>query len=466
MKQYFKTAKPYDEMLSDVWTWTEFPYREGQPDTGIDLVAKTRDTNDFWAIQCKFYSEKYSVTKDDVDTFLSASGKSFKVEGIDTRYSNRIVVSTTDKWSSNAENTIIGQIPKVTRIGLNELINSSVDWNSFTLDNISAMRNMAQKELRPHQVEALKAVTEGFKSADRGKLIMACGTGKTFTSLKIAEKMLKDAETEEKSVLFLVPSISLLNQTLTEWSVQCKLPYNVYAICSDPKASKNAEVSKTDSIDVTIPATTDVDVLYRQYMSSETDRVNLFFSTYQSIQVIHDLQDRVNEQKNEQLSIVNSDRKLIFNLIICDEAHRTTGVTLSDEDESNFVKVHDSDYIKGEKRLYMTATPRIYGDASKSKAKNINAELCSMDDEDIYGKELYTLGFSRAVEEGLLTDYKVIVLAVDENYVSRSLQKMITDKNNELTLDDSVKIIGCLNGLSKKTLYESDKESFKNDIVF
>ena len=127
------------------------------------------------------------------------------------------------------------------------------------------------------------------------------------------------------------------------------------------------------------------------------------------------------------------------------------------------MKVHDNDFIKAKRRLYMTATPRIYGDESKQKAGNKNAVLCSMDDEIIYGEELHRLGFSEAVELGLLSDYKVLVMAVDENYVSRALQKLITDSNNELSLDDSVKIVGCLNALSKKTLYQVDEESFATD---
>ena len=111
----------------------------------------------------------------------------------------------------------------------------------------------------------------------------------------------------------------------------------------------------------------------------------------------------------------------------------------------------------------MTATPRIYGDESKKKADEGSAVLCSMDDESVYGKDFYTLGFSKAVSLGLLADYKVIVLAVDEGYVSRRLQSLLTDKSSELTLDDSVKILGCLNGLSKRTLFDSEENYFAND---
>lgn len=443
MKKYFLTSPLYSEIYEEVWLWSEFPYASTH-DIGIDLVAKLRDKDEFCAIQCKFYDENNSVSKDDVDTFLSASGKAFYIDGVEHRYSERIIVSTTDKWSSNAEETIIGQLPCVTRIRLQDLKDSGIDWDSFTLDTIEDMKVCSKKKERPHQIEAIDAVIDGFKSADRGKLIMACGTGKTFTALKIAEAVTNGTG----NVLFLVPSISLLNQTLVAWSAQSKYKYRVYAICSDPKASKTSD--NIDSLtDLVIPATTDVKKLIARYIGENSDNtLNFFFSTYQSIDVVSAFQKKIG---------------INFNIIICDEAHRTTGVTLAGEDESNFVKVHSNDFIKADKRLYMTATPRIYGDESKKKASEGSALLCSMDDENIYGKEFYSLGFSKAVSLGLLADYKVIVLAVDESYVSKRLQNLLTDKSSELTLDDSVKILGCLNGLSKRTLFESEENYFAND---
>ncbi|MBE6841389.1 MAG: DEAD/DEAH box helicase [Ruminococcus sp.] len=443
MKKYFLTSPLYSEIFKEVWLWSEFPYANTH-DIGIDLVAKVRDKDEFYAIQCKFYDANNSVSKDDVDTFISASGKAFYINNVEHRYSGRIIVSTTDKWSSNAEETIIGQLPPVTRIRLQDLKDSGIDWESFTLDKIEDMKICSKKIERPHQREAIDAVIEGFKNSERGKMIMACGTGKTFTALKIAEAVTNGTG----NVLFLVPSISLLNQTLVEWSAQSKYKYRIYAICSDPKASKTSD--QIDSLtDLVIPATTDVNKLMNQYYGADTDdTLNFFFSTYQSIEVVSAFQKK---------SGIN------FNIIICDEAHRTTGVTLAGEDESNFVKVHSNDFIKADKRLYMTATPRIYGDESKKKASEGSALLCSMDDENIYGKEFYCLGFSKAVSLGLLADYKVIVLAVDESYVSRRLQNLLTDKSSELTLDDSVKILGCLNGLSKKTLFESEENYFAND---
>ncbi|GHU35954.1 hypothetical protein FACS1894172_18350 [Spirochaetia bacterium] len=142
----------------------------------------------------------------------------------------------------------------------------------------------------------------------------------------------------------------------------------------------------------------------------------------------------------------------MFDLIICDEAHRTTGLTLANDEESAFVKVHDSNFIKAKKRLYMTATPRLYSDDSKSKAAQVDAVLCSMDDEAIYGQEIYRIGFGKAVAEGLLTDYKVLILTLNESEVPKAVQQCISDKTNEIKSDDASKLIGCINALSKQIL--------------
>lgn len=442
IKQFLLVSPLYSRVYDKVWLWTEFPYNSNQHDLGIDLVAHIRGEDDgYCAVQVKFYDETHAVQKADVDTFLSASGKPFYIDGVPVYFQQRLIVSTTDKWSSTAENTIIGQRPPVNRIRLKDLRDSGIDWDSFTLDSIESMKQAPKKQPRPHQREAIKSVLSGFAEHDRGKLIMACGTGKTLTGLKIAEGLTQG----KGNVLVLVPSISLLNQTLSEWAAQCAYPYTVYGICSDPKASK---ITEDEIIDTMVPATTDVDTLIRQFADCDSNTLQLFFSTYQSINVVHDFQQKTG---------------VAFDLVICDEAHRTTGVTLAGEDDSNFVRVHDNEYIRALKRLYMTATPRIYGDDSKKKAMDNSALLCSMDDESIYGPEFYRLSFSDAVSQGLLSDYKVIVLAVDEEFVNRSLQKQLTDANNELTLDDAVKIVGCMNGLAKKTHFPGEDDYFAND---
>ena len=438
LKIYLENEPKYKEIIEKVWMWTDFPYRDNIGDTGIDLVAKTV-YDEYWAIQCKFYAEDHEITKGDVDTFLATSSKYFYVDGEKRKYDYRLFASTTNYYSKNAEETLLDQDPPVGRISLETLLESQIDWKKYSpVQNVIELKD--KKTPRNHQNKAIKDVLYGFKKHDRGKLIMACGTGKTFTSLRIAEEQLNGTG----NVLFLVPSIALASQTLTEWAAQCRYSFNAAIVCSDNKASKGEE-----SIDLGFPSTTDVNRLKKWADKCKYDgkEMNFIFSTYQSIDVVSNFQKMTDYH---------------FDIIICDEAHRTTGVTLSDEDESYFVKVHDDNFIHAKKRLYMTATPRIYGDAAKGKANSVNAELCSMDDESIYGPEFYRLSFSDAVKQDLLSDYKVLVLAVDEEYVKKELQDLLKGSNHELQLEDSVKIMGCWNGLSKNSTWD-EKENFVTD---
>jgi predicted helicase len=248
-------------------------------------------------------------------------------------------------------------------------------------------------------------------------------------------------------ILFLVPSLSLLSQSLREWTAESTHPLHSLAVCSDTNIGKKHTKTDGDSADITtidlaFPATTSARQIVKQYRDVQKmaekkktpAQMTVVFSTYQSIQAVSDAQKA---------------GLPAFDIIFCDEAHRTTGVTISGEDESHFVKVHDADFLRGKKRVYMTATPRIFSDDTKVKAKDANAELCSMDDPVLFGEELHRLGFGVAVRDGLLSDYKVLVLAVDEKYVSKTFQRQIADANNELNLEDAAKITGCWNGLAK-----------------
>ncbi|HEY9744843.1 MAG TPA: DEAD/DEAH box helicase family protein, partial [Oculatellaceae cyanobacterium] len=372
-----------------------------------------------------------------MDSFFTASGKA--------GFASRMIVSTTDKWSKHAEDALRNQQIPVTRLRVQDLDESPVDWSRFSLKRPDDIKLKPKKVLRPHQKKALESVVAGFKEADRGKLIMACGTGKTFTALKIAEHMASNHGT----VLFLVPSISLISQTLTEWTAEAGVSLCPFVVCSDTKVGKKTDTEDISTHDLPFPATTDPRKLATQVRAfGGKQQLTVIFSTYQSIQVVADAQAYGVPE---------------FDLIICDEAHRTTGVTLDGEDESSFIRVHDQKFLKGKKRLYMTATPRIYDDGTKTKAQENDAMLCSMDDESIYGKEFHRLGFSEAVSKGLLSDYKVMVLAVDEKYVSKTFQNQIADANNEISLEDAVKITGCWNGLSKRMAKTADGDGLEND---
>ena len=378
---FFKLAPQYSEILSDVWLWGEWPLNGGKVDTGIDLVALTRDGN-YWAIQCKFFDPDHTIQKSDIDSFFTASGKRFTdEEGKRHSFAQRVVVSTTDKWGKHAEDALADQTIPVFRIGIQELAASPIDWKKARPYTPEDLRLRRKKTLMEHQEEALASVRDGYQGHERGKLIMACGTGKTFTSLKIAEELTPS----EGLVLFLAPSISLVSQTLREWTAEATDPIHAFAVCSDSKVGRDNEDIQTH--DLAYPATTDAKKLHQAIEALGKGRRKVIFSTYQSIDVIADAQ---------KLGLP------AFDLIICDEAHRTTGLTLPNEDASNFVKVHDNSVVSGDKRLYMTATPRVYGEASKSKANDFSAVLYSMDNEEWYGPEFYRLDFGKAVSKGRL----------------------------------------------------------------
>lgn len=444
MQAYLKTDPKYANIFKEVWMWNDFPHKGdfGGKDTGIDLVALT-DTGDYWAIQCKFYDEKTTIDKSSVDSFLSTSSRKFIGENLETvGFTQRLWISTTNKWGSNALEAIKNQHPPVTRLNLYELSEAPVDWEKLENGISGEVARNTARELREHQKDAMNATHEHFKNDDRGKLIMACGTGKTFTSLRIAEN-----ETGGKGlVLFLVPSIALLGQTLREWTAFAKEPIKPVCICSDAQITKSRkkdeDTDTTSVVDLAMPASTNVNSIVRQFRKlkeSQSDGMTVVFSTYQSIDVISEAQKHIDE-----------DIKSTFDLIICDEAHRTTGVKLADEDESSFIKVHNNDFIKANKRLYMTATPRLYSDDSKSKAAQNDAIICSMDDERLYGEEIYRIGFGEAVERDLLTDYKVLILTLSDKDVPQSLQHSLSAGKGEVSTDDLSKLIGCINALSKQ----------------
>ena len=269
-------------------------------------------------------------------------------------------------------------------------------------------------------MRACSTVMSGFKKHDRGTMVMACGTGKTFTSLIIAREFIeREPEVGSARILFAVPSLALLKQTLDDWSFEVDSAFTAWAVCSDTKVSARSDAPADSTVDLPIPATTDAQRLADSLNANNaTEGLQVVFATYQSIEVIHQAQELGGETWRD------------FDLIICDEARRT-------------------------KTLYMTATPRIFGENAKSKASQKDVILASMDDKDIYGPEFFRLGFGQAVKEDLLTDYKVIILTVSEEEVSQKYQ-LIAEMDGELNLDTAAKLTGCWNALAKRKNPGSD----------
>ena len=457
------------QMYSD-WAKEHKDLEANAKDIGIDLVATDVMADDakeqtYTAIQCKFYAAERVVSKHYIDSFLSASDK--------THYSKRFIIATNQKWGPNVEKELKDLKTPVTIITREKLANSSIDWSSYL--KTQGKVEVIKRTLRDYQKEALNNVIEGFKTNERGKLIMACGTGKTFTSLRTAEAQVG----QHGLVLFLVPSLSLLSQTLSDWKQQAIHPITAFAVCSDSKIGKSDELLTASEL--AYPATTDAETLAKKVNDalakskhSADGGMIVVFSTYQSIDVIAVAQNG-DEAKGSFVATPMPE----FDLIICDEAHRTAGaylinqvsnlarpakadeaspifagssvsdvdaataaadassdnskddssasaakkaktkrtasIKVIDDEEAAFTRIHNNEYVKGKKRLYMTATPKVYGTAAREQENNKEAVLYSMDDVNVFGPVFHTMNFEKAVKMGCLVDYKVIILVGDAN---------------------------------------------------
>ena len=308
-----------------------------------------------------------------------------------------------------------------------DLASRPFDWPDLVQDQPEDLSLRAEPfHLRPHQQAAFDDVIVGYKDQDRGKLIMACGTGKTFTALRIAEEVAGIGG----RTLYLVPSISLFQQSMREWAMQQAVPHRYIGICSDTRAGRNDEDASLHELE--IPVTTDPSAISQALQELRSDAMTVVFCTYHSLGIVEQAQD---------------EGAPAFDLVLCDEAHRTTGIERPGDETSHFVLVHDAERIRAAKRLYMTATPRLYTEGAKRKAARHDVEVFSMDDPATYGPELHRLPFSRAVEQDLLSDYKVVVLAMSEQHVNATLQAHLGSGGQEINITDTAKIIGCWRAL-------------------
>lgn len=415
ISMYFLENDPqWGDVFDEVWLWEDAPTNNGKHDTGIDLVAHDAYEDTYWAIQCKAW--RGPLSEGDLATFFAnafAPG---------APYGHALLMDTASKLSSNLEQYMLEN--QVTRIDRNDIEQANIDWSTYTGGKPTGRKTF---DPRPHQREAIDGCLDAFQSADRCRLIMACGTGKTLTSKRLQEELCPDG-----LVLYLAPSIALVGQNMRDWVNQTRTPIRTFVVCSDPTASKlpkgeDADVTST-LLDVPFPASTDAGTLAsRLKKHRKSGETTVVFSTYQSIEAIHEAQE---------LGIGD------FDLVICDEAHRTTGVKTGGLDDSAFVRIHDNEYISAKKRLYMTATPRVFGDAAKAKAGQEGFPIASMDDEETYGPIGYRLSFGQAVERGLLSDYRIVVMTVTEDSMSETMQKLIAGSDGQIDVDDAARIAG------------------------
>ena len=450
-RAYLQNEPTYQNEFKNVWMLADVPEKFGIPkvDLGVDLVAE-KYTGELVAIQAKFYN--HTIQKSNIDSFLGELGKDY--------YESGVIVASTDKWGKNAEKALADR-SDVIRIGLSDLRNSQIDWSKFSFESPEVVTVKAKKKLRYYQESAIQSALNHFKENDRGQLIMAPGTGKTFTSLKIAEAMARESKKEQYTILYLVPSIQLLTQTLRGWNNDTEMTMSSMAVTSDRNASRGSVKQDESNItikasDIGYPATTSSKKVVENYlelMARPKKELLVVFGTYQSIDVLGEAQ---------------KDGFPEFDLIIADEAHRTTGAKALGDEASAFTKVHSNLNVKGAKRLYQTATPKLYGTDAKKKAEENSIVISSMDDESLYGRVFYRLGFGDAISHDILTDYKLMVLAVDETVVRKDMQKALADSENGLNIDDVGRIIGVWNGMIKRESF-ADKvsgEPMKRAIAF
>ena len=407
---FMAVAKEIPEFqVRDIWRWREWPEREKATgldgrDIGIDLVAELNDGT-IVAVQCKCYSESHKVVKSDIDSFINESSRN--------AFALRWIVATSD-WNTAAENTIRDREPAIRRI----------DFRNFHDRTIREIAKPAfPRNPKPLQETAIKAVFDGFESQghDRGTLVMACGTGKTYTSLCISEKLVPD----DGLIVFAAPTISLVSQTRSEWLTHTSRPMSALVVCSDNTAGGRGARHEAGPDDLVCPVVSYPDEI--AFFLRRKIGVKVVFCTYHSLGRVVEALDRGSD--------------LEFNLAIADEAHRTTGVdrkTDGNLKKVDFQVFHRGDRLRANKRLYMTATPRIYSQTSKSHVKRrTDLDVIDMSDTDIYGPEFHRVKFKDAVNAGELSDYRVIVLGVHESILTPAVRRSLETADTRAKVDDS-----------------------------
>jgi predicted helicase len=436
-KWFLKNDPEWSTQVAQIWLWGEYPERWGV-DCGIDLVFQHKNGEN-WAVQAKCYSPNHDITKHDVDKFLSESNR----KGID----KRLLIATTDRIGKNAIQVCEAQEKNVVRFLLSDFERSEIEYPLRYEDLHRVKRKEAPKPF-PHQLEAISQVAEKFQNAERGQLIMACGTGKTFTTLWIKEKLASNR------TLVLLPSLSLLSQTLREWTFAASQPFDVLCVCSDETVGKRGADEIIHSVsELAFPVTSDTEEI-KKFLQSDGDKV--VFSTYHSSSLVADAQ---------------ADPGIpAFDLVVADEAHRCTGKV-----SSAFSTVLDNKRIIANKRLFATATPRTYTTSVKKAAEERGIEVVGMDDEAVFGKVQYSLPFGKAIRKNLLTDYRIVIIGVDSPMIAEWIKNrefIKTDTGIENDAESMAAQIGLIKAIKDYDLKRvisfhsrvSRAESFKDDM--
>jgi superfamily II DNA or RNA helicase len=418
-KWYLENDPYWKNEVEIVWLWEDYPDRWANKDLGVDLVFRDKDKN-IWAVQAKCYDPDYYIKYEDMATFIAESNR--------PQIHKRLLIASTDNLGKNAISVLVGQDNKpVIRVMLSDFVKSNLIFPDHP-NELKKAKLLPKPEpvgKYDYQLEPINAVAEAFKTHDRGQLIMACGTGKTFTTLWIKEKL------NSESTLILLPSLSLLSQTLTEWNFAMNQDFRSLAVCSDESVTKGAKDDDRtlESVsELPFPVTSDPAAI-ASFLKSQGHKV--VFSTYQSSQMIAEA--------------MGDSTVPLFDLVIADEAHRCTGNM-----DSAFATVLDDSKIRTKKKLFTTATPRTYSTNIKQAAEERDIKITGMDDESVFGPVFFRLSFGDAIKRGLLTDYQLVIIGVDDGMIAEYINKrelISTDKEKVTDAKSLAAMIGLLKAI-------------------
>ena len=393
-KWFLENDPEWSKTVDKVWLWDDYPNKWQRQDLGTDLVFRDNDGL-IWAVQAKCYGEHRTTTKGDMNSFLADTGRK--------EVDRRLWMQTTNKMEAKADKTLKGQDKPVTVFMLNDFRDAQIEYPSSFAD-LHQAKVKDKPTPDPHQIKAIADATSGLKTSDRGQMIMACGTGKTFTTLWIKEAL------EAQTTLVLLPSLSLLSQTMREWAWAGNTDFDILNVCSDKSVGKKTE--DMDPADAPFPVTSEVEEI-AEFLKQPKPKV--VFCTYQSSELIAEAQ---------------LDGSVpAFDLAVADEAHRCAGKA-----DAGFATILDDDKIRASKRLFTTATPRYFGKAIKDEAKARDLAVVGMDNEAVFGPVIHKLTFGQAIEQELLTDYQVVIVGVDEPMVREWIENyeiVSTDPDNQ-----------------------------------
>ncbi len=446
------------DRFENVWLWRDWPdnvdYR-GRIDIGVDIVAKQTETygGGLVAVQAKYGSS--TVRKAEVDSFLGASeSEKFKL---------RLIV-TTRSLTSNVQAQLENANPECQVITTQDIAGWFDDRESLVgaLEQFDVRPShfvTKRHELHDFQREAIKGIQAELEGKDRTKLILPCGTGKSFVALRTAEKLFGSG----KTIAYLVPSLALVRQTIKEWSRHRDrdVPIEYIAVCSDKTVGRD---DGTSVIEMPIPVTTRPKKLAERLSKPVPGgAMRVVFCTYQSSDVLA-----------LALSLLERDgKKATLDLIIADEAHRTTGIEDNKqkkkklkhpdkeisslphaseiENTSPFLLLHSDTYLPARKRIYMTATPRVFTPTHRKKLeqRNFDGQSYSMDDVETYGDEAYRMSFAHAIKEGYLSDYEIVIIGGTQDDFEREVAGREIDVGGEqIDSETIIKLAGCWDALA------------------